>query len=183
MNARILSTSQSVVTTVTVTLFVAFWLLTCIPAVDAEVYSWTDESGNINFTDTPETIPKKYQKKVGVSDDTTSRNWEYLASEYGTNYYYDASNVTYTNRNRYKIMIKESYAASGREEYETLIMFDCARLLYKPLQSVKVFNQQRSPADSRNIGEDASAGYRDGYQHLTYPYQILAKMICRDSQQ
>jgi len=174
------SSSLSAPPLVKVTIFLAAWLLACIPAGNAEIYSWTDESGNTHFTDTPESIPGKYQKKVEVSDDTARRDWEYLASEYGIDYYYDASSVNYTSRNRYEITIKESYAASGREEYETLIMFDCARLLYKPVQSVKIFGQQRSPVDPRNSGNAAAGAYMNGYQHFSYPYQILAKMICRD---
>jgi hypothetical protein len=176
--------SNSFVTQVAITdnIILVLALVLCTSAVYAETYSWTDEAGNMHFTDMAESVPKKYRHKVAIDDDSVSRNWEYLASEYGVNYFYDASNVVYANRNRYRIVIKESYAASGREDYETLIMFDCARLLYKPLQSIKVSHQERMPVEPRTFGED-SGGNRGGYQRFTYPYQILARMICRDSPQ
>ncbi len=157
-------------------------ILTTTPAAYAEIYSWTDESGNMHFTDRAETIPKALQDRIEVSDDDNSRSWEYLASEYGVDYSYDSANIIYTNRNRFKVMIKESYAASGREEYETQVILDCARLMYKPLQSVRIYKKQRSPVDARYAGDDNSAaGSRDGYQRLTHPYQVLSRMICRES--
>lgn len=161
--------------------FLSGGLAAFVPVTHADVYSWTDEAGNPHFTDSAESVPKKYRHKVEIDDDTATRNWEYLASEYGVNYYYDASNVVYNNRNRYQVLTKESYAASGQEEYETMIIFDCARLLYKPLHSVRVFKLQRTPVETRNSGDDSSAGYRNGYQRLSYPYQVLSRIICRDS--
>lgn len=157
-------------------------LITPSPALHAEIYSWTDEGGNMHFTDRPETLPRKYLDTARVRDDESSRSWEYLASEYGVDYYYDSSNVTYTNRNRFNVLIKESYAGTGREEYETQIVLDCARLLYKPTQSVRVYKKQRTPVDVRHGREGSGpGGNQDGYQRFSHPYQVLSRMICRDS--
>lgn len=152
--------------------------LACISPAHSEIYSWTDDAGNPHFSDKAETIPEKYRKKAAVEDDAIPRNWEYLASEYGAEYYYDASNVVYTNRNRYLVKIKESYASSGREEYESQIMFDCARFLYKTIQAVRISNKQRTAVPAWG-GE--AGGYRDGFQQFTYPYQVLSRIICKDS--
>jgi|SRR6185369_7119737 len=181
MSAKRASNNRSAIAATAVVALLLGRVMLFVPAAWAEVYSWTDESGNIHFTDRSETIPKKYQDKIEVSDDENSRTWEYLASEYGVDYYYDTSNITYSNRNRFKVMIKESYAAAGREEYETQVIMDCARLLYKPTQSVRIYKKQRSPVDVRYGGEDSSSGSRDGYQRLTHPYQVLSRMICRES--
>lgn len=182
MPAETDSSNLSVVIKITVLALLLSGLMVFVPAVDAEIYSWSDESGNLHFTDSAESIPKKYQTKTEVSADDNSRTWEYLASEYGVDYYYDTSNVFYTNRNRFRVMIKESYASSGREEYETQVIMDCARLLYKPTQSVRIYKKQRSPVDARYAGEENdSGGYMDGYRRFTHPYQVLYRMICRES--
>lgn len=153
-----------------------------VPAARAEVYTWTDESGIMHFTDSAESIPQKYRDKTAVSDDENSRTWEYLASEYGADYYYDTSNVSYTNRNRFRVMIKESYAGSGREEYETQLIMDCARMLYKPTQSVRIDKKQRSPVDTRyGREENGPADYLEGYKRFTHPYQVLYRMICKET--
>ncbi len=152
-----------------------------VTAARAETYSWTDEAGNRQFTDRAELVPQQYQGKAEVSDDEISRNWEYLASENGVHYYYDTASVIYINRNRYRVMTKESYAASGREEYETQVVMDCARLLFKPVQSVRIFNNQRSTVDSRYTDNDN--GYsdnKDGFKRFTHPYQVLYRIICKD---
>lgn len=152
-----------------------------VSAVNAETYSWTDESGNLHFTDRSEIIPKKFKDKIKVSDDDFSRSWEYLASEYGVDYSYDTANVNYSDRNRFTVMVKESYAGVDREEYETMVILDCARLMVKPLQSVRIFKKQRNTVYPGNGGDDnSSGGSRDGYQRLNHPYQVLSKMICRD---
>lgn len=146
----------------------------------AETYSWTDEAGGMHFTDNPESIPKKYHGKSKVRDDGESRTWEYLASDYGVDYYYDTANVAYLNRNRYRIMIKESYASTGREEYETQIILDCARQMYKPTQSMRIYKKQRSPVETRSSGdENGSGGYQDGYRRFTHPFLVLSRIVCR----
>lgn len=182
MNAKRDSIRASVICRLAAIAMLTCWLAVHVPPTHAEIYSWSDESGNLHFTDTAETVPQKYRNKVTVDDDSVPRNWEYLASAHGVDYYYDDASVTYANRNRHRILVKESYAASGREEYETQIMLDCARQLYKPLQSVKLYKEQRSPVDLRGMTDDAYMG-RDGYLSLTYPFQILSRMICRDSVQ
>jgi hypothetical protein len=179
MPAERASNNRSASSAVAAVALLIIGVMAFVPAAWAEFYSWTDEAGNMHFTDRPETIPKKYQDRIEVQDDENSRTWEYLASEYGVDYYYDTSNVSYTNRNRFRVMIKESYAAAGREEYETQVIMGCARLMYKPTQSVRIYKKQRSPVDVRYGGEDGSYGSRDGYQRLTHPYQVLSRMICR----
>lgn len=147
----------------------------------AEIYSWTDESGSTHFTDSAESIPKKYQGKFQVRNDGNSRTWEYLASEYGADYYYDTANVSYMNRNRFRVMIKESYDSAGREEYETQIILDCARKMYKPTQSMRIYSKQRSHVETRGTGEENnSGGYQDGYRRFSYPYQVLSRMVCKE---
>jgi hypothetical protein len=137
----------------------------------------------MHFTDSPESIPKKYQGKSKVRDDGGSRTWEYLASDYGVDYYYDTANVAYLNRNRYRIMIKESYASSGREEYETQIILDCARQMYKPTQSMRIYKKQRSPVETRRSGdENSSGGYQDGYRRFTHPFLVLSRMVCKEEE-
>lgn len=149
----------------------------------AEIYSWTDETGSMHFTDSPESIPKKYQGKSKIRDDDNSRTWEYLASDYGVDYYYDTANVSYLNRNRFRVMIKESYANTGREEYETQIILDCARQMYKPTQSMRIYKKQRSPVENRGSGdENGSGGYQDGYRRFTHPFLVLSRMVCRDKE-
>lgn len=181
MSAAIASSNLCVKALITLTALLLWGLMSSAPAANAETYSWTDESGNLHFTDRPETIPKKLKAKIEVSDDDFSRSWEYLASEYGADYSYDTANISYLNRNRFKVLIKESYSGAGREEYETMVILDCARLMFKPLQSVRIFKKQRNTVDARNGGDDNyAAGNRDGYQRLTHPYQVLSRMICRD---
>ena len=179
MPAKTDSNNLSAINLITVIALLSCGLIAFVPAAWAEIYSWTDESGNMHFTDRSESIPKKYRDKIELNEDENSRTWEYLASEYGADYYYDTSNVSYTDRNRFRVIIKESYAGAGREEYETQVIMDCARLLYKPTQSVRIYRKQRSPVDLRYGGEDGSYGSRDGFQRLTHPYQVLSRMICR----
>lgn len=184
MSAKTVLNDQMALVAILAMIFLPGGMMLCPPAATAEVYSWTDKSGNVHFTDQGESIPKEYQDKVQVSDEENSRSWEYLATDYGVNYYYDTANVTYLNRNRFSVMIKESYASSGQEEYETQIILDCARLLYKATQSVKVYKNQRRPADARNGGDvTGSKAYRDGFQRFTHPYLVLSKMICNGSAQ
>lgn len=47
----------------------------CLYAVPllAETYSWTDDSGTINFTEDYSSIPKKYRKKVHKRDDISGQ--------------------------------------------------------------------------------------------------------------
>lgn len=52
-----------------IALLVATILLLPLP-VGAEIYKWTDASGNLHFTDDPATIPKKYRKSVIVDTDS-----------------------------------------------------------------------------------------------------------------
>jgi len=147
----------------------------------AEVYSWTDESGGMHFSDSAESVPKKYKDKAQVREDGNSRTWEYLASDYGADYYYDTANVSYMNRNRFRVVIKESYASSGREEYETQIILDCARQMYKPTQSMRIYKKQRSPVEARGTGDENSSGsYQDGYRRFSHPYQVLSRMVCKE---
>lgn len=158
-------------------------IILCASVCHTEIYSWTDEAGSMHFTDSPESIPKKYQGKSKVRDDGDSRTWEYLASDYGVDYYYDTSNVAYLNRNRHRVMIKESYASTGREEYETQIILDCARQMYKPTQSMRIYKKQRSPVETRRSGEEnGSGGYQDGYRRFTHPFHVLSRMVCRDEE-
>ena len=179
MPAKRASNNHSPIVAIAVSALLLGRIMLFVPAASAEIYSWTDDSGNMHFTDRSESIPKKYRDKIEVNDDENSRTWEYLASEYGADYYYDTSNVSYTDRNRFRVIIKESYAGAGREEYETQVIMDCARLLYKPTQSVRIYRKQRSSVDLRYGGEDGSYGSRDGFQRLTHPYQVLSRMICR----
>ena len=152
--------------------------------VNAEVYSWTDESGNMHFTDNPMVVPGKFKEKVQVREDgSDNRSWEYLASDSGADISYDTINVSYMSRNRYRVNIKESYAYAGREEYETQIILDCARQTYKPTQSTRIYKKQKSPVDVRGEGDqDNQSGMRDGSRRLSYPYQILSRILCKDSQ-
>ena len=46
-------------------LLIMLLILTVMPAaVSAEIYTWTDSSGTVNFTEDYQSIPKKYQKNV-----------------------------------------------------------------------------------------------------------------------
>lgn len=39
---------------------------------DAETYTWTDETGTVNFTDNPSSVPRKYRKKLKRIQDVPS---------------------------------------------------------------------------------------------------------------
>lgn len=157
------------------------WLLFSSRSGQAEVYSWADESGSMHFTDSPESIPKKFKNKTQIRKDDDDRSWEYLASDYGADYFYDRANVTYLNRNRYRIVIKESYAGAGREEYETQIILDCARQMYKPTQSLKIYKNRSTPVETRGGDDDGGyGGYQDGFRRFTHPYVVLSRMVCKD---
>ncbi len=142
----------------------------------AEIFSWTDDSGATHFTDSMETIPKKYRKQAEVRGSEMERSWEYLATENGADFFYDPSSVTYMNRNRYQVITKESYARNDQEEYETQIIMDCARLMYKPVNSVRVDQKSRHPVNLRDTRDDGA--YMDGFRRFSHPYLILSKMIC-----
>jgi hypothetical protein len=86
-------------------------LILCARDVPAEVYSWTDESGSLHFTDDQTSIPPRYKDRARRRNDgSEERAWEYLASDSGADYLYDTSHITYLNRNRYQVLTKESYA-------------------------------------------------------------------------
>jgi hypothetical protein len=146
----------------------------------AETYSWTDDAGIMHFTDTPSSIPKKYRGKAAVKQIEESGSWEYLATESGVDYYYDPSRVSYSSRNRYSVLIKESYARAGREEYETLSVVDCGRMLYKPVRTTRIYKEQRSPVEmSGRRGQEWEE--RDGFTRFTHPYLVLSRIICREN--
>jgi hypothetical protein len=151
-------------------------LLIHIGHSSADIYSWTDDSGSTHFTDRPETIPKNYRKQAEVKASEIEHSWEYLASENGADFFYNPSSVTYVGRNRFQVMTKESYARDNLEEYETQIIMDCARLMYKPVNSVRVDQKSRHPANTRDAGDDS--GYMEGYKRFSHPYLILSKIIC-----
>jgi hypothetical protein len=46
-------------------------LLVSLP-VRGQLYEWTDESGSVNFTDNPDTVPPKYHQKVKIREGTES---------------------------------------------------------------------------------------------------------------
>ena len=45
-----------------------------VVSIHAETYRWNDEQGVIHFTDSPESIPKKYRNQVKTGEDITIRN-------------------------------------------------------------------------------------------------------------
>lgn len=47
-------------------LLVAAVLAVSLSSAYADTYQWVDDSGVMNFTDNPESVPKKYQKKVKI---------------------------------------------------------------------------------------------------------------------
>lgn len=172
------------VTAITVVALSLSAFMAVAPAADAAVYSWNDDAGGMHFTDDPMAVPRKYKDKTQVREDGGSnRSWEYLASDSGADFSYDTLNVSYMNRNRYRVNIKESYAYAGREEYETQIILDCARQTYRPTQSIRIYRNQRSPVEMRGGGEqDTQWGSQDVSRRLSYPFQLLARILCRDSQ-
>jgi hypothetical protein len=52
-----------------IALLMATILLLPLPA-SAEIYKWTDASGDLHFTDDPASIPKKYRNSVIVDSDS-----------------------------------------------------------------------------------------------------------------
>jgi uncharacterized protein DUF4124 len=162
-------------------LMLGIWFSLVSPSC-AETYSWTDETGVMHFTDTPEAIPKQYRKKAKVSAEEQSGSWEYLATDSGADYYYDPSRVAYSDRSRYSVVVKESYARSGREEYETLAIIDCARQLYKPVQSTRILDKQRSPVSVGRSRQDSWEG-GGGFKRFIHPYLVLSRIVCQEREE
>lgn len=53
------------------TLFYLGFILLLAPPLQAETYSWVDDSGTYNFTEDYSRVPKKFQKKVKRREDLT----------------------------------------------------------------------------------------------------------------
>jgi hypothetical protein len=45
-----------------------------------------------------------------------------------------------------------------------------------------IYRNQKGPADLRGGNrEGGQSGYPDGFRRLIYPFQLLARIICRDA--
>lgn len=94
-------------------------LLTLALEVDiapAETYRWTDEAGNMQFTDNPASVPTRYRSRMTVDEDITLANPEVRESVAEGRL--KAAELERQDRQASRLREKERLARENRERTE-----------------------------------------------------------------